>query len=162
RYLSYIHSPARYLWSPDFDGRGSGWALAAPRKALRWLDVRLGSHVHSYAANSAEVRRRIERYWRRDARVIHPPVAVAYFAQPAPGAAASVPRLPVGRGSLHPLQELRPRHRDRGAGAASAGDRRIGTRTAPPARPGRSPRCGGQVRAEAGPVAPSRAVLGRA
>ncbi|MDW5322483.1 glycosyltransferase [Plantactinospora sp. KLBMP9567] len=82
RYLSYVHSPARYLWSPDFDGRGSGGLLALPRSALRHTDRRLSRHVHSYAANSAEVRSRIQRFWRRDARVINPPVDVDYYVDP--------------------------------------------------------------------------------
>ncbi|MEJ3745051.1 glycosyltransferase [Actinomycetes bacterium KLBMP 9797] len=99
RYLSYIHSPARYIWSPDFDGRGSGGLLAAPRKALQRVDVRLSRHVHSYAANSREVQARIQRFWKRDARVINPPVDVAYFAD-APAAARAQDRrylLGVGR-----------------------------------------------------------------
>ncbi|GAA2701076.1 glycosyltransferase [Micromonospora olivasterospora] len=80
RYLSYVHSPARYVWSPDFDGRGSSPLLALPRRILQSADVRLSRHVHSYAANSQEVRARIARYWRRDAVVINPPVDVDYFA----------------------------------------------------------------------------------
>lgn len=80
RYLSYVHSPARYLWSPNYDGRGSGGFLALPRTALRRTDRRLSRHVHSYAANSAEVRSRIQRFWHRDARVINPPVEVDYYA----------------------------------------------------------------------------------
>lgn len=80
RHLSYVHSPARYVWSPGFDRRGSSPLLAAPRRLLQVADVRLSRHVHAYAANSAEVRSRIQRYWRRDARVIHPPVDVGYFA----------------------------------------------------------------------------------
>lgn len=84
RYLSYVHSPARYVWSPTFDGRGSHGLFTVPRKALRAMDVRLSRHVHSYAANSVEVRERLRRYWRRDARVIHPPVDVDYFAEPLP------------------------------------------------------------------------------
>lgn len=79
RYLSYIHSPARYLWSPDFDGRGSGGMLSLPRRVLRGADVRLSRHVDSYAANSREVQARIQRFWKRDARIIHPPVDVDYF-----------------------------------------------------------------------------------
>lgn len=79
RYLSYIHSPARYLWSPSVDGRGSSSALGVARRALRIGDVRLGRHVHSLAANSREVQARIRTYWGRDARVIHPPVDTAYF-----------------------------------------------------------------------------------
>ncbi|WP_238006626.1 glycosyltransferase [Dactylosporangium sp. AC04546] len=80
RYLSYVHSPARYVWSPDFDGRGSNGLLTLPRKALQAADVRLSRHVHSYAANSMEVQSRLRRFWNRDSRVIHPPVDVDYFA----------------------------------------------------------------------------------
>jgi glycosyltransferase involved in cell wall biosynthesis len=80
RYLSYVHSPARYVWSPDFDGRGSNGLLTLPRKALQAADVRLSRHVHSYAANSVEVQSRLRRFWNRDSRVINPPVDVAYFA----------------------------------------------------------------------------------
>jgi glycosyltransferase involved in cell wall biosynthesis len=79
RYLSYIHSPARYLWSPDFDGRGSSGFLSLPRVVLRALDIRLSRQVSSYAANSREVQSRIRRFWGRDARVINPPVDVEYF-----------------------------------------------------------------------------------
>jgi glycosyltransferase involved in cell wall biosynthesis len=79
RYLSYIHSPARYVWSPDFDGRGSNPLLTLPRKALQEADVQLSKHVHSYAANSQEVRNRIIKFWKRDAVVINPPVDVDYF-----------------------------------------------------------------------------------
>lgn len=81
RYLSYVHSPARYLWSPDFDGRGSGRLLSGPRSVLKRVDVAMSRHVQAYAANSAEVRERIRRYWGRDAEVIHPPVDTDYYSE---------------------------------------------------------------------------------
>jgi glycosyltransferase involved in cell wall biosynthesis len=99
RHLSYVHSPARYVWSPSYDRRGSGRLLSAPRQALKTLDVRLSRHVHAYAANSREVQSRINRYWRRDAVVINPPVDVDFFAS-APAADRAMPRehlLGVGR-----------------------------------------------------------------
>jgi glycosyltransferase involved in cell wall biosynthesis len=99
RYLSYVHSPARYVWSPDLDVRGSQSLLAPMRKALRAADKRLSRHVHSYAANSREVQTRIRRYWNRDARVINPPVEVDFFTD-APGAIKGQDRsylLGVGR-----------------------------------------------------------------
>ncbi|GAB1642016.1 glycosyltransferase [Krasilnikovia sp. MM14-A1259] len=80
RHLSYIHSPARYVWSPDFDGRGSHPALKVPRKMLQRADIKLSRHVHAYAANSIEVQGRIKRFWNRDAVVINPPVDTYYFA----------------------------------------------------------------------------------
>lgn len=79
QYLSYVHSPGRYIWSPAFDGRGSSPLLTLPRRVLQAVDVRLSSHVHSYAANSQEVRARIQRYWRRDAVVINPPVDIDFY-----------------------------------------------------------------------------------
>jgi glycosyltransferase involved in cell wall biosynthesis len=99
RYLSYVHSPARYVWSPDFDGRGSARLLGPARLALRSADVRLSRHVHAYAANSREIQARIRRYWKRDAVVINPPVDVDFFASP-PAAQRRQPRgylLGVGR-----------------------------------------------------------------
>ncbi|MEV0330282.1 glycosyltransferase [Micromonospora echinospora] len=99
RYLSYVHAPARYLWTPGVDDRAGGRLLAVPRRVMRALDVRLSRHVHSYAANSREVRDRIRRHWRRDARVIHPPVDVEFFAA-ARGVERVAPRdylLGVGR-----------------------------------------------------------------
>jgi len=79
RHLSYVHSPARYVWTPDVDGRGAHPMLAAPRRMLQSVDRRAGRHVHAYAATSHEVRRRINRFWRRDATVIHPPVDTDFF-----------------------------------------------------------------------------------
>lgn len=99
RYLSYVHSPARYVWSPSYDGRGAHPLLTPSRKVLQKLDVLLSRHVHSYAANSLEVRARIRRYWGRDAEVIHPPVDVDFFAA-APESDRNQPRdylLGVGR-----------------------------------------------------------------
>jgi len=99
RHLSYIHSPARYVWSPDFDGRGSHPMLKMPRKVLQSADIRLSKHVHAYAANSREVQGRIKRYWGRDSVVINPPVDTYYFMD-APAADRSQPRdylLGIGR-----------------------------------------------------------------
>lgn len=80
RHLSYVHSPARYIWSPAFDGRGAHRLLTFPRRVLQSVDVRLSRHVSAYAANSREVQARIKQCWRRDATVINPPVDVRFFA----------------------------------------------------------------------------------
>lgn len=80
KHLSYVHSPARYVWSPELDGRGTHPALVPVRAALKRADVRMSRHVDGYAANSREVQGRIQRFWRRDAHVIHPPVDTEYFA----------------------------------------------------------------------------------
>src|SRR4051794_41465467 len=77
--LLYVHTPARYVWSPELDERGRGLAPAAARPALRRIDRAAASRAVAIAANSAEVARRIQRYWDRQAEVIHPAVDVAYF-----------------------------------------------------------------------------------
>ncbi|GAA5185111.1 glycosyltransferase family 4 protein [Rugosimonospora acidiphila] len=106
RYLSYVHSPARYVWSPDYDARGSGGLLTLPRKALQVADRRLSRHVHSYAANSREVRERIRRFWGRDARIINPPVDVAYFAAAPPALRAQERRYLLGVGRWIPYKNF--------------------------------------------------------
>ncbi|AWG00575.1 glycosyltransferase family 4 protein [Clavibacter michiganensis subsp. insidiosus] len=71
----YVHSPARYLWTPDLDRRGANPLVKAAAPPLRALDRRRaqasGAEV---AANSAFVRDRIRAAWDVDAQVIHPPV----------------------------------------------------------------------------------------
>ena len=79
-HLSYVHSPARYLWTPELDHRGAGPLVAAGGPVLRAVDRRLGRHVSALAVNSLEVRDRVRRFWDQDATVIHPPVDVEFFA----------------------------------------------------------------------------------
>ena len=85
-HLSYVHSPARYLWSPEIDERGDAWALRPVKSALRSIDLAAAKRVTAYAANSTAVAERIQKFWGRDATVIHPPVRVDYF-----GAAPAAP-----------------------------------------------------------------------
>ena len=72
--FSYVHTPARYLWEPDLDGRTAHPLMGLPRAWLRGVDRRAAPHSGALAANSGFVRDRIRRAWDRDARVIHPPV----------------------------------------------------------------------------------------
>jgi glycosyltransferase involved in cell wall biosynthesis len=105
-YLSYVHSPARYLWTPGLDRRGDGRLLAAPRRALRRAELRLSRHVHAYAANSREVRDRIQRHWGRDAEVVHPPVDVEFFAAGTPDDRAQDRRYLLGAGRWVPYKNF--------------------------------------------------------
>ena len=81
-HLAYVHSPARYLWTPELDRRAASRVLALPRALLRQVDRHSAARVTHLAANSAEVSRRIRRFWGRHARVIHPPVDVEFFGSP--------------------------------------------------------------------------------
>ncbi len=74
-YLSYIHSPARVIWSPEIDSRAS-LRLNLLRGPLQVLDMSMGKHVEGIAANSTEVASRVEKYWGKSSTVIYPPVDI--------------------------------------------------------------------------------------
>ena len=78
-HLSYVHTPLRYAWLPDIDGRGSSPLLGPARWALRAIDRRSVAKVKAFAANSNVVRERVERFYGRSATVIFPPVDVDFF-----------------------------------------------------------------------------------
>lgn len=82
-HLCYCFTPMRYVWVPDIDAR-TGARLAAtaatvPRLALQAWDRRSVAWVASFAAISGAVRARIERFYERPAKVIHPPVDTEFF-----------------------------------------------------------------------------------
>lgn len=78
----YCHTPPRYLY---------GYATAREWKNnkilnvagsimnhfLRMVDYNASKNVDHYIANSEEVRKRIEKFYRKDATVIYPPVSLA-------------------------------------------------------------------------------------
>jgi len=96
-HLCYVHSPARYLWSPEIDGRGSARVLGAARATLRRVDLAASRRVAAYAANSGAVAKRIEQFWHRESKVIHPPVRVEFFGEPTPEPRSRDYILGVGR-----------------------------------------------------------------
>jgi len=96
-HLCYVHSPARYIWSPDIDARGDKWYLAPARLALQRVDRRAAERVNAYAANSRAVAARIAEFWDREAVVIPPPVRVDYFGQAADTEPTREYLLAVGR-----------------------------------------------------------------
>jgi hypothetical protein len=114
-HLSYVHTPARYLWLTDLDARrrqhlSQRLAIAATKR----LEQRTSRHVTAYAANSHEVRRRIEKFWHREATVIYPPARTTYFST----------RLRAWPRALGGVQAVRLHDRGRRARRAAAGDRR--------------------------------------
>ena len=76
RKYAYVHSPARYIWTPDLDKRGAGFVPRAVSPVLRRLDRHRAKELYAISANSDYVRQRIQNTWDRDAEVIYPPVNV--------------------------------------------------------------------------------------
>lgn len=70
----YAHTPARYIWEPDLDSRGTSLPARMASAALKPLDRKRAQEAESIAANSKFTRGRIRRTWERDAEVIYPPV----------------------------------------------------------------------------------------
>jgi glycosyltransferase involved in cell wall biosynthesis len=81
-HISYVHTPVRYGWDIDTYLKGSSWprpvhwAARAFAGRLRGWDRAHAGRSDVVVANSETVRARIQRYWDRDAEVIHPPVDV--------------------------------------------------------------------------------------
>src|SRR5262249_16541065 len=90
RHVCYCHTPMRYLWDlyPAYLREWTpAWKrpLMAPlANYLRLWDYATAQRVDEFVANSRNTERRIWRSYRRESRVVHPPVAVeTFYAEPA-------------------------------------------------------------------------------
>jgi glycosyltransferase involved in cell wall biosynthesis len=83
-HLCYCHTPMRYVWDQRQQylarvARAVRPAVTGYLEKLRTWDVVSAARVDHFVANSQLVARRIERYWRREAQVIPPPVDTEFF-----------------------------------------------------------------------------------
>src|SRR5262249_12782154 len=86
RHVCYCHTPMRYLWEL-YPAYLNDWTRSSAKRALmrplsnylRLWDFASAARVADFVANSEDVRRRIWKTYRREATVIHPPVAVDSF-----------------------------------------------------------------------------------
>ncbi|PSL38924.1 glycosyltransferase involved in cell wall biosynthesis [Labedella gwakjiensis] len=72
----YVHTPGRYIWTPELDARGDNPVTRAAAPLLKKIDRRRALEGADFAANSDYIRNRVSNSWGVDARVIHPPVRV--------------------------------------------------------------------------------------
>jgi len=86
RHVCYCHTPMRYLWDlyPAYlhewtRSRVKRMLMAPVASYLRTWDFASAARVDDFVANSENVRRRISKTYRREARVVHPPVEVESF-----------------------------------------------------------------------------------
>ncbi len=84
KHICYVHSPARYLWDSTHEvleraGKGPlgflkrRWLERIFHKLRIW-DAESAARADVLLANSKEVQRRIECYWRRESKVVYPPI----------------------------------------------------------------------------------------
>ncbi|MGB9599294.1 MAG: glycosyltransferase [Myxococcota bacterium] len=86
-HICYCHTPARYLWDMSNEYLKMRGLDRAPfsiisHTALNYLrlwDVSTSNRVDYFIANSEYTKRRIKKYYNRDAVVIHPPVEIERF-----------------------------------------------------------------------------------
>lgn len=84
-HLCYVHSPVRYAWDEQFNYLEQGRMGFGPKgllfrymlHRLRTWDTRTAHGPDLMLANSRYVRSRIQHIYGRDARVVHPPVAIS-------------------------------------------------------------------------------------
>ena len=79
--ICYTHTPPRYLYglTTAREWKKNGLTRVAGHIAfhfLRMVDFSASKNVDTFIANSEEVRTRIEKFYRRNAEVIYPPVKV--------------------------------------------------------------------------------------
>jgi glycosyltransferase involved in cell wall biosynthesis len=86
-HLSYTHTPIRYAWDLYLDylaesGYEQGiksWLARPVLHYLRMWDSSAANRVDAYLANSSYIARRINKLYRRPARIIYPPVSVERY-----------------------------------------------------------------------------------
>ncbi len=83
-HVCYCHTPMRYAWEPEFlageeIGRAMRLALPPLLRKLRKDDLAGAARPDVFVANSAHVAARIERFYGREAHVVHPPVNVDHY-----------------------------------------------------------------------------------
>lgn len=79
--VAYCHTPPRWLYGYETPtGAGTKWwgkiFMAVVGPWVRFFDYKAAGEVDIWIANSQEVARRIEKYYRKKATVVYPPVKV--------------------------------------------------------------------------------------
>jgi len=85
-HICYCHTPMRYLWNMYFDYIKNDRPGLLKRNFIRWYfnylrvwDLAAAARVDYFVCNSENVKKRIKKYYRRDAQVIYPPVDVERY-----------------------------------------------------------------------------------
>jgi glycosyltransferase involved in cell wall biosynthesis len=85
-HVCYCHTPMRYAWEMYYTYFSKNninpllrWSIPFFMNYLRSWDERSSDRVDRFVANSQNVRRRIQKHYRRDAVVIYPPVDTENF-----------------------------------------------------------------------------------
>lgn len=80
-YIAYIHSPMRYAWDLYYDYLKNSGFLTRTFMKLQMPKIRIwdfisSQRINTLVANSSYIKKRIKKFWNRDAKVVFPPVDV--------------------------------------------------------------------------------------
>ena len=85
-HICYCHTPMRYAWDMYFAYKEEHQIRGIKEKFLSYVlhniriwDVVSSNRVDHFIANSSFVKQRISKYYRRDAKIIYPPVSTARY-----------------------------------------------------------------------------------
>lgn len=86
-HISYVHSPIRYAWDLQHQylqesglmTNVRGWLAKLILHYMRLWDERTANGVDHFVANSEFIARRVLKVYRRESRVIYPPVDTTWF-----------------------------------------------------------------------------------
>lgn len=86
QHICYCHSPMRYAWDYTHEYLAEQQATGLKKMMANWMvhhvrqwDQIAVDRVDHYLANSHHVRKRIKKYYRKDAEVLYPPVETRRF-----------------------------------------------------------------------------------
>ncbi|MFN7160228.1 MAG: glycosyltransferase [Candidatus Gracilibacteria bacterium] len=87
-HICYCHTPMRYAWddchryineNAPFKNLGGKWFASRLMHKIRMWDRLAADRVDSFIANSKYIRKRIQKYYQRDSKVIYPPIQTSNF-----------------------------------------------------------------------------------
>ncbi|WP_114238892.1 glycosyltransferase family 4 protein [Dyella sp. C9] len=86
-HVSYVHTPIRYAWDlqhqylkeSDLTHNLKGWVARYLLHRIRTWDCRTANGVDSFVVNSQYIGRRVNKVYRRTAKVVYPPVDTDAF-----------------------------------------------------------------------------------
>ncbi|KTF68820.1 glycosyltransferase [Sphingomonas sp. HT-1] len=88
-HVTYCHSPMRYIWDQYGQYRDAGglltrWTMPLLAPGLRRWDMVSASRSDAIMTNSHFVRKRVAKFWGREASVVYPPIDASLFAPAEP------------------------------------------------------------------------------
>lgn len=78
KHICYCYSPTRFLWDRHTDYENKSWQSNIGRHVLRIWDRQSADRVDTFVAISEHVKNRIKKYYRKDAKVIYPPLIFSH------------------------------------------------------------------------------------